>query len=89
MKTNCTYVTYVGEVETSLVGDSVSVASDRLRLVDFVGLLVKTLTPMGHSVLSPTLLQDSQGSASCLAVCLYTCFHLLLNEASLETVMQA
>ena len=47
----------------SLVGVSVSVSSQGSRLVDSVD-LIESLSPLGPSVLPPTLPQDSWSSAS-------------------------
>lgn len=52
------------------------------RLVDS-GLLVVPLTPLCHSILSPTFLS----SAWCLVVGLCICLHSLLDETFQETVM--
>jgi hypothetical protein len=68
----------------SLVGGSVSVSPQGLRLLDSVGLLVMSLTSPALSILSPTLPHDSLSSAWCLAVGLCICLHPLLDEASQE-----
>jgi hypothetical protein len=66
----------------SLVGHSVFVSPHGPRLVDYVGLLVVSLTPSALSILFHTLHQDFLRTACCLAVCLCTSFHELLDEAS-------
>lgn len=71
----------------SLVGGSVPVSTHGPRLVDSVGLLVMLLTPLTHSVLSPTLSQDASNSAWCLAVCVCICLHQLKSEASLKVLL--
>ena len=50
------------------------------RLVDSVGFLVVSLTPLAPPILPPPLPQDSPTSAECLAVglCIYS--HELLGE---------
>ena len=72
---------------SSLVGDSFSVSPLQLTLVDCVDLLVVSLIPLAYSLPTPTLPQDFLSSVCCLAMGLCICFHLLLDEASQETVM--
>ena len=52
-----------------------------------LGLLVVTLTPQAHSILSTTLLQDFRSATWCVAVGLCICFLQLLDDTSQETVM--
>ena len=67
----------------SLVGDSISGSPQGSRLVDSVGLLVESLSPPAPSIMSSTLPTAPQ--ALPVGVCI--CFHLLLDEASQETVI--
>ena len=67
----------------SLVGGSVSVSPYGPRLVDSVGFLVVSLTPLAPTILPAWLLQDSPSSSYCLSVGLCICFHPLLDETSL------
>jgi hypothetical protein len=66
----------------SMVGGSVSVSPHEPKLVDSVGLLEVSLTPLTDSILYATLPQVSLRSTWCLAVDLCTCLYSLLDEAS-------
>lgn len=83
------YYKYVGDLgpadACSLVGVSVSVNPHISRLVDYVCLLVESLTPPFPSILPPTLLKDPLSSTKCLAIGL--CFNHLLDEVSQKTLM--
>jgi hypothetical protein len=57
------------------------------QFVDSVGLLRVSLTPLTHSILSPTLSQESLSSTWCLVVALCITFPQLMNEVSQETVI--
>lgn len=57
----------------SLVDGSVPVSLNRPGLVDSAGLFVVSLTTLAHSILCPTLPQDSLSSSWCLTVGLFTC----------------
>lgn len=70
----------------ALVGRSVSVSSYALRLVDSMGFLVVSLTPLAPTILSPPLSQGSLRSAYCLAVGFCICFYQLLYEIFLVTI---
>ena len=67
-----------------LVGGSISDSLQGYSLVDSVDLLVESITPLGSSILPPTL---PQHSASCLAVGNYICLSQLLGRASQRKVM--
>lgn len=70
-----------------LFGGSVSVGPNGPRLVDSVGFLVASLTPLTPIILLPHLPQDSSNVTYCLVVGLCPCFHQLLHEPSLMTVI--
>lgn len=70
----------------SLVGCSVLGTSQGPRLVDFIGLLMESLSPLGSSILLPTLPQELLNLVECLVVGLSIRFSQLLGGDSQRTV---
>ena len=71
----------------SLVDSSVSVSSHDPRLFDYVGILVMSLIPLAHSILSAHPPSRLSELCFCLTVDICICFPLLLDEAFQQTTM--